>query len=71
MEDVAALVDVFRDPALRHWTSSLVENEGDAMRWVRGQERGWAAQDRFGFAVLKRDPIRPAGSWWAMRSSRR
>ncbi|BBC91266.1 GNAT family N-acetyltransferase [Streptomyces griseofuscus] len=56
MEDVAALVDVFRDPALRHWTSSLVANEGDAMRWVRGQERGWAAQDRFGFAVLEARP---------------
>ncbi|MFI1607028.1 GNAT family N-acetyltransferase [Streptomyces griseofuscus] len=61
MEDVAALVDVFRDPALRHWTSSLVENEGDAMRWVRGQERGWAAQDRFGFAVLEVRPDSPHG----------
>ncbi|MEV5559380.1 GNAT family N-acetyltransferase [Nonomuraea wenchangensis] len=56
MEDVAALVEVFRDPALRRWTSSAVENEGDAMRWVRGQERGWAAGDRFGFAVLQTQP---------------
>ncbi len=26
------------------------------MRWVRGQERGWAAGDRFGFAVLEAHP---------------
>lgn len=52
-EDVAALVDVFRDPVLRRWTSSAVENEDDARRWVRGQARGWAAGDRFGFAVLE------------------
>jgi RimJ/RimL family protein N-acetyltransferase len=53
MEDIAALVEVCRDPALRHWTSSAVENEADAMQWVQGQERGWAAGDRFGFAVLE------------------
>jgi RimJ/RimL family protein N-acetyltransferase len=56
MEDVAGLVDAYRDPALRHWTSSAVENEVDAMRWVRRQERGWAAGDRFGFAVLEMQP---------------
>ncbi|MEU5095046.1 GNAT family N-acetyltransferase [Streptomyces sp. NPDC020996] len=56
MEDAAALVDVYRDPALRHWTSSAIENEGDAMRWVQDQERGWAAGDRFGFAVLEEQP---------------
>lgn len=56
VEDIAALVDVFRDPALRRWTSSAVENEGDAMRWVRDQERGWAAGNRFGFAVLEAQP---------------
>ena len=52
-KDVAALVEVFRDPVLRQWTSSVVENEADAARWVRGQERGWSAGERFGFAVLE------------------
>ncbi|MER5951868.1 GNAT family N-acetyltransferase [Streptomyces sp. NPDC001904] len=60
-DDVAALVDVFRDPVLRHWTGSAVENEGDAMEWVRGQQRGWAAQDRFGFAILEAQPDVPHG----------
>ncbi|MFD0372246.1 GNAT family N-acetyltransferase [Streptomyces sp. NPDC059071] len=55
-EDVAALVDVCRDPALRRWTSLAVENEADATRWVRDQERGRAAGDRFGFAVLEVPP---------------
>jgi RimJ/RimL family protein N-acetyltransferase len=52
-EDVAALVDVFRDPTLRHWTSAAVENEADALRWIRDQERNWATGDRFAFAVLE------------------
>ncbi|MGW0755073.1 GNAT family N-acetyltransferase [Streptomyces sp. NPDC002814] len=53
VDDVPALVEAGRDPALRRWTSLAVENEADALRWVRGQERGWAAGDRFGFAVLE------------------
>ncbi|MDT0267322.1 GNAT family N-acetyltransferase [Streptomyces sp. DSM 44915] len=53
MADVAALVEVSRDPALRQWASSVVDNDADGARWVRAQQRGWAAGDRFGFAVLE------------------
>ncbi|WP_207756544.1 GNAT family N-acetyltransferase [Nonomuraea cypriaca] len=56
MEDVAALAGLFRDPALRRWTSSAVRDEADAVRWVRAQERGWAAGDRYAFAVLEARP---------------
>jgi RimJ/RimL family protein N-acetyltransferase len=56
MDDVPALVDVYRDPALRRWTSSVVDNEGDAIRWVRSQEQGWATRQRFGFAILDAQP---------------
>ncbi|MGW1468656.1 GNAT family N-acetyltransferase [Streptomyces sp. NPDC002308] len=52
-EDVTALVEVYRDPVLRRWSSAGVESEGDGLRWVREQERGWAAGRRFGFAVLE------------------
>ncbi|MEV0477831.1 GNAT family N-acetyltransferase [Streptomyces prunicolor] len=55
-EDVAALVGVFRDPTLRHWTSSGVENEADALRWIRDQERNWATGDHLAFAVLETQP---------------
>lgn len=53
IEDVAALVEVYRDPQLRRWASSPLEDEEDGLRWVRAHERGWAAGDRFGFAVLE------------------
>ncbi|MFJ5114316.1 GNAT family N-acetyltransferase [Streptomyces sp. NPDC088551] len=61
MEDAAALVEVFRDPTLRRWTSSAVEDEAGAMRWVRAMEQSWAAGDRFGFAVLDTQPASPRG----------
>lgn len=51
MEDVAALVEVCRDPASRHWTSSAVDNDADGARWVQAQQHGWAEGNRFGFAV--------------------
>ncbi|WP_205023892.1 GNAT family N-acetyltransferase [Streptomyces sp. HB132] len=52
-EDVAALVEVYRDPELRRWTNSRMESEDDGLRWVRAQEQGWVAGDRFAFAVLE------------------
>ncbi len=55
-EDVAALVEVSRDRALRRWASSGVDNESDGTRWVQAQQQGWAAGDRFGFAVLETQP---------------
>ncbi|WP_307847533.1 GNAT family N-acetyltransferase [Streptomyces sp. F63] len=56
MEDVPALVEVYRDPVLRRWTSHVPEGDADGARWVRAQERGWAAGDRFSFAVLEAPP---------------
>jgi RimJ/RimL family protein N-acetyltransferase len=55
-EDVDALVEAFQDSALRHWTSTPVENDADGARWVQAQQRGWAAGGRFGFAVLEAQP---------------
>ncbi|MFE2418057.1 GNAT family N-acetyltransferase [Streptomyces hokutonensis] len=52
LADVPALVDAGRDPLLRQWITSIVDNEVDGARWVREQERGWAAGERFAFAVL-------------------
>ncbi|WP_257137078.1 GNAT family N-acetyltransferase [Streptomyces sp. gb14] len=56
MEDVAALVEVSRDQALRRWASSGVDNDSDGTRWVQAQQQGWAVGDRFGFAVLETQP---------------
>lgn len=56
MQDVPALVEAYRDPALRRWTRSSVDDDADAVRWVRAQQRGWAEGDRFAFAVLEAEP---------------
>lgn len=51
-EDVAAVVEAFEDPGVRRGSSAPIDNEADGLRWLRMQERGWAAGDRFGFAVV-------------------
>ncbi|MFF9691105.1 GNAT family N-acetyltransferase [Streptomyces sp. NPDC014623] len=56
MEHVAALVEVSRDPVLRRWASFVMDNDADGTRWVQAQQQGWAAGDRFGFAVLEAQP---------------
>jgi RimJ/RimL family protein N-acetyltransferase len=56
LEDVAALVEVSRDPALRQWVSCVAENDVDGARWVQTQQQGWTAGNRFGFAVLEARP---------------
>ncbi|MCX4783227.1 GNAT family N-acetyltransferase [Streptomyces sp. NBC_01264] len=52
-DDVAALVEAYRDPDLRRWASPPVESADEGLRWVRDQERAWASGARFGFAVLE------------------
>ncbi|MCX4419017.1 GNAT family N-acetyltransferase [Streptomyces mirabilis] len=51
--DAADLVELYQDDALRRWTSSAVNDEASAARWIQDQQRGWEAGDRFGFAVLE------------------
>ncbi|MFE4263525.1 GNAT family N-acetyltransferase [Streptomyces sp. NPDC056883] len=55
-QDVAALVEAYRDPDLRRWASPPVESEDEGLRWVRDRERDWASGTRFGFAVLEEAP---------------
>ncbi|MEU7798568.1 GNAT family N-acetyltransferase [Micromonospora arborensis] len=61
MDDVPALVEVCQDPAMRLWASPAVENDADATRWVRTQQRGWATGNRLGFVVLETTPDAPHG----------
>lgn len=51
--DCADLVDLYGDDTLRRWTSSAVNDEASAARWVREQQQGWETGDRFGFAVVE------------------
>ncbi|CAM5245136.1 hypothetical protein SHIRM173S_01968 [Streptomyces hirsutus] len=50
-KDSAGLVELYRDEALRRWTSDAVHDEAGAARWVTAQQRGWEAGDRLAFAV--------------------
>lgn len=58
--DAAGLVELGRDADLRRWTSMAVDDEAGAADWVRKQQRGWEAGDRFAFAVL--EPQGPEGA---------
>ncbi|MFH8484839.1 GNAT family N-acetyltransferase [Streptomyces longisporoflavus] len=61
LQDAAALVDAYRDPHLRRWTSSVVDNAADAARWLRSQQEGWATGERLDFAVIEEQPHAPDG----------
>jgi RimJ/RimL family protein N-acetyltransferase len=52
-DDVAALVEAYRDPGVRRGASFPVDSEEHGLRWVRAQERGWTTGVRFGLAVLE------------------
>ncbi|MCX5342795.1 GNAT family N-acetyltransferase [Streptomyces atratus] len=56
MEDVATLVEVCKDSAVRHCTSIALNSGADGAQWVQAQQEGWAAGHRFGFAVLEAQP---------------
>lgn len=60
-DDVAALVEAYSDPALRHWTADALDDAAGALRWVAEQRRGWEAGRRFAFAVLEGEPGRLVG----------
>ncbi|MFI9604107.1 GNAT family N-acetyltransferase [Streptomyces sp. NPDC052043] len=51
--DAADLVEAYRDDALRHWTTSAVDDEAGAARWIREQQQGRETRNRYAFAVLE------------------
>ncbi|MEU3723393.1 GNAT family N-acetyltransferase [Streptomyces sp. NPDC031705] len=51
--DAADLIELYRDEALRRWTSSTVNDEASAAHWIHEQQRGWDTGDRFAFAVVE------------------
>ncbi|GGQ95154.1 GNAT family N-acetyltransferase [Kitasatospora griseola] len=51
VDDVDALVAAHRDPVMRRWLLTVIDDEADARRWIDGRRRSWAAGTGFGFAV--------------------
>ncbi|MFH9727389.1 GNAT family N-acetyltransferase [Streptomyces sp. NPDC017254] len=66
VDDVAELVETYRDPELRHRVGVPMESEADGLAWVEAQEEGRVAGTRFCFVVLEEpfgtEPRRLAGS---------
>jgi RimJ/RimL family protein N-acetyltransferase len=54
--DLPALVAAHRDPALRDWLTTSINDEADARRWLAAQDDGWAAGTRLSFAVMEAAP---------------
>jgi RimJ/RimL family protein N-acetyltransferase len=52
-EDVEALLEAYRDPVLRRWTTQSVASTEDALQWLESQRVGWQRRNRFSFAVLE------------------
>ncbi|MGW0431237.1 GNAT family N-acetyltransferase [Micromonospora sp. NPDC003197] len=55
-QDIAPLIEIYRDPVLRQWTRLRVENAEDAVRWLDVQRQGWQSRQRLSFAVLENQP---------------
>ncbi|MFB9238272.1 GNAT family N-acetyltransferase [Plantactinospora siamensis] len=54
--DLPALVEAYRDPVLRRFSSARVRSAADARRWLARQREGWADGTRLGFAVREELP---------------
>ncbi|WP_301127140.1 GNAT family N-acetyltransferase [Streptomyces cacaoi] len=52
-DDVEPLVEAYRDPTLRRWTTLPVETIEDAAKWLELQRRGWETGERMSFAVYR------------------
>lgn len=61
-EEIEQLIEVCRDPGLRRYTSASVDSVPEGERWVQTQEAGWAAGERFSFAVLDQGSDRLVGN---------
>lgn len=57
--DVAALIEAYRDPQLRRRAGAPMESEADGRRWIEAEKQGWAVGDRLAFAVLEAVPDAP------------
>ncbi|MFD3583185.1 GNAT family N-acetyltransferase [Streptomyces sp. NPDC058683] len=54
--DAAELVELYRDEAMRRWTSAGVNDEVGAAQWIQDQQQGWETGHHFGFAVVESQP---------------
>ncbi|MFJ8854437.1 GNAT family N-acetyltransferase [Streptomyces sp. NPDC102437] len=53
--DLPALIEAYRDPAMRAMLRSQVTNAAEAEQWLRVRQEGWESGRYFSFAVVDRD----------------
>lgn len=53
--DLPALIEAYRDPAMRAMLRSQVTNEAEAEQWLRVRQEGRESGSYFSFAVVDRD----------------
>lgn len=53
--DLPALIEAYRDPAMRAMLRSQVTNAAEAEQWLRVRQKGWESGNYFSFAVVDRD----------------
>ena len=49
--DIPALVAAYKDPAMRRWLYTVVDDEDGARAWLDLNERGWADGTRLTFVI--------------------
>ncbi|MER5363117.1 GNAT family N-acetyltransferase [Streptomyces sp. NPDC002785] len=54
-DDAPALLEAYRDPAMRAMLGRPVTDEAEAQQWLRVEQEGRESGSRFGFAVVDRD----------------
>lgn len=52
VEDLPAVIEAHRDPALLRWTSTAATQDTDPDAWIESHRRRWSSGERLGFAVL-------------------
>lgn len=60
-DDIEAVIAANGDPAIRRWTTAVIDSRDDAARWVAAQQHGWETGERLSFAVGEESAGPPLG----------
>ncbi|WP_042396111.1 GNAT family N-acetyltransferase [Streptacidiphilus carbonis] len=66
-EDLPSLLAAHRDPAMKRWLASRIEDPEQGRAWLAAQEAGWADGTRCSFAVVEAGNPSPIGHVVAKR----
>lgn len=67
-DDIESLIAANRDPAIRRWTTAVIDRRDSAAEWVAAQRHGWETGARLSFAVAEASAGLPLGQVVLKRS---